>query len=226
MTKHELTIVTNFLHGLYGDRFPGLTLGMAQFWYEDLQDLDLDLVIRGAKRWARHHTLKAPGLDELRESIEWVQEADLKARLPTPTNPLRVLLEAQQKARSATPEYTSADRVFGKLMIKLLEYRTRQEDRYSNADCAGHLLEWARYYRPKSAELAGWLERQSAQYERLALQEADTAPRPFPATTMPRLGDDRAVALPELPCVHARVDEAQGSCIDCGEVLHEESVGD
>lgn len=217
MTKHDLSILSNFLHGLYRDKFPGLTEGMAQLWYEDLKDLDADLVTRGAKRWARHHTLKAPSLDELRESVELVQEQGLKARLPQPaTNPIEVLKKLAQDAAAASPEFTTADTIFGKCMIKLLECRTRQEGRYSLADCAGQLMTWAAYYRPKSRELAEWLDHQATIYERMAMEEKDRAPLASTQTSMPRLGETRSMSTD--PCLHTDLD-VSGACTTCGTVL-------
>jgi len=224
MTLHELSILTNFLHGLYKDRFPGLTEGMAQMWYDDLMDYPADLVIRGAKRWARHHTLKAPSLDELMESIEWVREQDLKARLPQkPTNPFQEVEAMQRHAQGAHPEWTTADKVFGKLMIRLLEHCTGQRGkRYTMADCAAHLMTWVEYYRPKSRELAAWLEAQIPRYQDLATQEYAHRATARTGLSLATLGEARThTPLPsydqDLPCVHADVRE--GVCVDCGEIF-------
>src|SRR5215475_14077568 len=122
MTTHDLTILTNYLHGLYGDRFPGLTAGMAQLWYDTLHGADADLVRRPAKRWARHHTLKAPTLDELAEQVEWLEEQDHKARLPVSSADRKTALDLLKDLQEAAPPKSSDDARFGRCMLRLGEH--------------------------------------------------------------------------------------------------------
>ena len=79
MDTHDLARLNVRLQKLYGDRFPGLTLGMAELWMDDLRTVPADVVAFAVKRWAREHTHKAPALEDLCTLAEIIQREQRRA---------------------------------------------------------------------------------------------------------------------------------------------------
>lgn len=73
MSPSEMTKLNSYLTKLYGERFPGLTPGMAELWWEDLRTIPAEVVYQALKRWARERTHRPPTLDDLCAAIEDVQ---------------------------------------------------------------------------------------------------------------------------------------------------------
>jgi len=222
MNKHEIEILGNYLHALYDERFPVLTPDMAQLWYDDLRNLDYDLVTRAAKRWARHHTLKAPSLDELQESVEWVQDADRAARLPqargreTPGDALEVL------ART-TPARSTDDRRYVRAMQVLYAHLSGQLPRWTRAECAAACRSWAEQLRASAPDLAASLVRAGSLFDGFAALRGEPPAPPMTGLSLPTLGEASAPAAlaawdQEEDCLHEHVDST-GRCNDCGQAL-------
>jgi len=220
MTHSDIDVLKNTLHALYGDRFPGLLPEMAQMWHDDLQPFEASLVTRAVKRWARQHTLYPPSLDELLEAVEWLTDQDHRTHLPTPdATPLQVLADTQARARAASPTWTTADRVFGKLMLELVNRAIEQPRNFRNAAHAQQCRDWAAYYAPKSVDLQGWLLDQAVIYDRLVLKEPlRDAPTPGTAS-LPRLGAVGTLPAIGEGCLHEHLNANETVCNDCGEVF-------
>jgi hypothetical protein len=220
MTPSDLDVLTTYLHGLYGERFPGLTPGMATLWLDELRPHAYALVTRAAQRWARQHTIKAPSLDELAEAVEWLADEDRRARLSTPNaTPRSVLAEGQARAEGASPEWSTADKVFGRLMIQLLDYATSHARAWRNADAAEQCRQWAAYYGAQSAPLAQSLLAQAVTYDRLAQHDPPCAASLAPTAMFPTLVATPAVApQDDEGCIHEHVD-SNNVCQECGEIL-------
>lgn len=223
MTRHDVTILTNFLHGLYGERFPGLTPGMAQLWYDDLQPLDAALVTRAARRWARHHTLKSPTLDELLEQVEWVQEQDRKARLPEASAGPQSFDDFLAWA-SGTPARSHDDRRFARAHQILYARLRGNPERWTRAHCAAACQGWAARLQASAPGLAASLVKAAEYFAKVAAEHGESLIPAMTGVSLPTLGEDHAVTpLPiydrDEPCPHEHYNTETHACNDCGEIL-------
>lgn len=61
----QIDRLNNHLQDLYGDKWPGLTPGMAQLWREELRSFEQHIVTCAVTQWARKNTFKLPGIEDL-----------------------------------------------------------------------------------------------------------------------------------------------------------------
>ncbi len=186
MTLDDVIALAVTLHDLYSDKFPGLTAAMADIWQEELVHLDEALVRAGLRRWVLFHTHKAPSLDELKEAVEIVRDAQKRLRPAAASASLArlaghadVLAEAAQ-AQAANPGRTPDAASYGHLIATLGERHLgpwrdehgRDHGKLTLAELAAQCRAWAVGVAARRPQLAQDLTAAAAQYDGMAAEAA------------------------------------------------------
>jgi hypothetical protein len=173
MDHSEFFGLTEYLTVLYAERFPPLTAAMAQIWFEDLQRFEEELVTHAIRRWSRHHTLKAPSLDELLEQIDLVQADQRQARRSGSAAKNYVDILKDIAAREAsTPERSEADATYAHYMVLLGERSIEpwtdeqgvRHEKMTQEQRGDQCYVWAEKIRPTHPEVAKDLEAAGRQF--------------------------------------------------------------
>jgi len=163
MDRGEFQAFVMKLKGFYGERFPGLTDGMAKLWFECLRYTDEDIAERALVRWARQFTWKSPSLDELQEQVEYIQQEERahQRRGSSTASWLDVLKNAAAE-QADNPLRSEDDATYGQLMALLAERslepwfdtQGQQHPKLTVEQRAEQCLVWARKYGAQRPQLA------------------------------------------------------------------------
>jgi hypothetical protein len=102
---------------------------MADIWYEDLAQVDENLVRLAVRRWVRHHSDRPPSLDQLCEQVEFVRDEQARSRLPAKSKGYAEILRDAAEAQAENPLRTDDDATYGHLMATLAQ---RSIDRWQD----------------------------------------------------------------------------------------------
>lgn len=80
MDMPAIVQLSDRLHGLYGDRFVGLTPAMALVWLEELMVFTPEIMGLALRQWLRTNTFRAPGLQNLLQCAREVADEQEEAR--------------------------------------------------------------------------------------------------------------------------------------------------
>lgn len=176
MHVHEVLRITTYIHDLYRDRFPPLAESMARIWYEELKHLNEDLVTQAINRWARHHTILPPSLDQLLEQVEYLRdEQRLTKRQGSSEKTFLDVLRDAAEAQANNPERSEHEAHFGHLMALIgersvgtwLDEQGVAHEKLTLEQRATQCYEWANRHQAKQPDLAENLRYTARVYARI-----------------------------------------------------------
>lgn len=162
MDREETQSIITELAALYEGNFPKLNMAMSLMWGKALTPVDPDVGIAAVERWARHHTFKAPTLDEFLEQVEICRdEAQQAKRWGTGDKNYLDTLRDAAETQASNPLRTEDDATYARLMVILAERSVTswidkkgvRHDKLTLDQRCEQLARWAKHYEQTHPQL-------------------------------------------------------------------------